>query len=350
MDVVKKSGRAPLLSRLKRLSSSSISARVFSYSYYRRQFPVPRRKHNLRRNRRQRPNRHLRPRLQLRRKVQHRRKAQSRPKQRMLRPRSPHQPPRLKKRPEKVPAIRPSWRHLSTESWRCISRTSTSPGRRSPSWSTTSRFLPRATAMPTWPRRNRSIPTRRCSASARCPNCLPGRPSCNWSNRESSTSTPTSISIWATTSRFRRPISKPITLKNLLTHTPGFEDQVIGLFARDADTTSPLGKILARSFPARVRPPGELASYSNHGTALAGHIVAQVSGMPWEDYIEKNILEPLGMKHTSVRQPATDKLSARDVEGLQVRAGQIHRTGVRIRSGCAGRIDERVGRRHGAVS
>lgn len=117
--------------------------------------------------------------------------------------------------------------------------------------------------------------------------------------------------------------SKPITLKNLLTHTPGFEDQVIGLFARDADTTSSLEKILARSFPARVRPPGELASYSNHGTALAGHIVARVSGVPWEDYIEKNILEPLGMKHTSVRQPTTDKLPPEMSKGYKFEDGRF---------------------------
>ena len=46
--------------------------------------------------------------------------------------------------------------------------------------------------------------------------------------------------------------SKPITLKHLMSHTPGFEDQVIGLFARSPDKT-PLGEILARDLPARVR-------------------------------------------------------------------------------------------------
>ena len=117
--------------------------------------------------------------------------------------------------------------------------------------------------------------------------------------------------------------SQPITLKNLLTHTPGFEDQVIGLFAHDADTTTPLERILGASFPTRVRPPGELASYSNHGTALAGHIVARVAGIPWEDYIEKNILEPLGMKHTSVRQPAIDGLPPEMSKGYKFERGQF---------------------------
>jgi CubicO group peptidase (beta-lactamase class C family) len=72
--------------------------------------------------------------------------------------------------------------------------------------------------------------------------------------------------------------SEPITLAHLLTHTPGFEDRGIGLFARSADRLRPLADLLAAELPNRVRPPGQLASYSNHGTALAGLVVARVSG------------------------------------------------------------------------
>ena len=45
----------------------------------------------------------------------------------------------------------------------------------------------------------------------------------------------------------------PVTMKNLLTHTPGFEDQVIGLFAHDASRMRPLADILNDEMPARVR-------------------------------------------------------------------------------------------------
>jgi CubicO group peptidase (beta-lactamase class C family) len=51
--------------------------------------------------------------------------------------------------------------------------------------------------------------------------------------------------------------------------------------------------------PARVRPPGEVAAYSNYGADLAGYIVARVSGQPFAQYIQKNILDPLGMTHTT---------------------------------------------------
>lgn len=108
---------------------------------------------------------------------------------------------------------------------------------------------------------------------------------------------------------------EPITLSSLLTHTPGFEDHpVVGLFARQPEALLPLDETLRRDLPARVRPPRRLASYSNYGTALAGYIVQRVSGTPWEDYIEKNILQPLEMNHTTVRQPVPPALAA-DLSG-----------------------------------
>jgi CubicO group peptidase (beta-lactamase class C family) len=102
---------------------------------------------------------------------------------------------------------------------------------------------------------------------------------------------------------------RPITLKDLMTHSPGFDDWVLGLFSHKAeDARRPLARVLKAQMPLRVRPPGVIASYSNHGAALAGLVVADVSGMAWEDYIEQRILQPLGMRHTSVRQPAADRL------------------------------------------
>ena len=120
---------------------------------------------------------------------------------------------------------------------------------------------------------------------------------------------------------------QPITLKNLLTHTPGFEDQVIGLFAHDPDEISPLGQLLARDLPARVRPPGELASYSNHGTALAGYIVPEVSGVPWEDYIEQNLLKPLGWTIRPCVSPAPTSCRPRCPRATSSSEGQFKEQG-----------------------
>ncbi len=95
---------------------------------------------------------------------------------------------------------------------------------------------------------------------------------------------------------------QPITMINLMTHTSGFEE-VVNVWGQSADELEPRGKILAQLMPARVRPPGEFSAYSNYGAALAGYIVEQVSGMPFEQYVEDNILKPLDMRNSTFQQP-----------------------------------------------
>lgn len=102
--------------------------------------------------------------------------------------------------------------------------------------------------------------------------------------------------------------SEPITLTHLLTHTPGFEDVWSGMAARRAEDLVPLGKFLADKMPPRFLPPGKLTAYSNYGTALAGYIVQEVSGMPFEDYVEENIFKPLDMQYSTFRQPLPSHL------------------------------------------
>ncbi len=101
----------------------------------------------------------------------------------------------------------------------------------------------------------------------------------------------------------------PVTLEHLLTHAAGFEDHVIGLFGRSEEDLRPIGQVLAEQLPARVRPPGEVSSYSNHGTGLAMHVVETVTGVPWERYIQENVLDPLGMEHTTFAQPVPERLA-----------------------------------------
>ena len=60
----------------------------------------------------------------------------------------------------------------------------------------------------------------------------------------------------------------------------------------------------------RVRPPGELTAYSNYEYALAGYIVEQVSGIPFDQYVEQHLFQPLGMRSSTFRQPVEARLSA----------------------------------------
>lgn len=115
----------------------------------------------------------------------------------------------------------------------------------------------------------------------------------------------------------------PIALRHMMTHTPGFEDDARDLWARDVSGIVPLGAWLASHVPARVRPPGELASYSNYAAALAGYVVERASGTPWGERIEQRVLAPLGMEHASVRQPLPESLRADMSKGYEYDGGRF---------------------------
>jgi CubicO group peptidase (beta-lactamase class C family) len=102
---------------------------------------------------------------------------------------------------------------------------------------------------------------------------------------------------------------QPITLRHIMTHTPGFEDDGRDLITDDTMHIVPLGRWLETHIPGRVRPPGTYSSYSNYATALAGYIVQRVSGVPYDDYIDRHILTPLGMSQTTTRQPLPARLA-----------------------------------------
>ncbi len=116
---------------------------------------------------------------------------------------------------------------------------------------------------------------------------------------------------------------EPITLEHLMTHTPGFEDDVYGLFSKTADQMRPLGELMRDQMPARIFAPGTVTAYSNYGTALAGLIVEHVSGVPFEKYVEDRILAPLNMAHTSIRQPVPAALAADLSKGYEWTDGRL---------------------------
>jgi hypothetical protein len=64
-----------------------------------------------------------------------------------------------------------------------------------------------------------------------------------------------------------------------------------------------------------------VSAYSNYGAALAGQIVAQAAGMPFEDYVEARIFAPLGMTRSSFRQPLPPVLAPDLATGYRGRNG-----------------------------
>jgi CubicO group peptidase (beta-lactamase class C family) len=97
---------------------------------------------------------------------------------------------------------------------------------------------------------------------------------------------------------------KPITMRNIMTHTPGFEPALKHLIVFQGSGPVPsLGDALKQRLPKRVFAPGTTGAYSNYAVGLAGYIVERVSGMPFEDYIDRKVFAPLGMTHATFRQP-----------------------------------------------
>jgi CubicO group peptidase (beta-lactamase class C family) len=115
---------------------------------------------------------------------------------------------------------------------------------------------------------------------------------------------------------------KPITLRNIMTHTPGFEEQVKDLITEDAAPSATLKQHLVTHIPERIFPPGTTPAYSNYGAALAGYIVERVSGRPFNDYVAENIFKPLEMAHSTFAQPLPAELKPLMSNGYRLGSGK----------------------------
>jgi CubicO group peptidase (beta-lactamase class C family) len=108
---------------------------------------------------------------------------------------------------------------------------------------------------------------------------------------------------------------RPITIRNLMTHTPGFEEVIKDLFAPNVFPMMSLRDYMLNHLPRQIYPPGTVPAYSNYGAALAGYIVQRISGRPFDDYVAGNIFKPLEMAHSSFDQPLPDALKRTMSEG-----------------------------------
>lgn len=117
---------------------------------------------------------------------------------------------------------------------------------------------------------------------------------------------------------------KPVTVRHLFTHSAGWEDGGLGyLITNDSTQTVSIQEMLTKHQPKRVRPPGELSSYSNYGAALAGLIVEQVSGVPFNEYVQRNVFEPLDMRYSTFQEPLPAGLRPHVVTGYARKNGDF---------------------------
>ena len=114
---------------------------------------------------------------------------------------------------------------------------------------------------------------------------------------------------------------KPITLRNIMTHTAGFEEQVKYIITEDPN--GPRFEALLKQWtPTRVFDAGTTPAYSNYATSLAGYIVQRVSGESFDDYMDKHIFAPLEMTHSTFRQPLPKELEPLMSKGYILASGE----------------------------
>lgn len=96
---------------------------------------------------------------------------------------------------------------------------------------------------------------------------------------------------------------KPITMRNILTHTAGFGETAAETFVDRKDQLQPYRDYLVKHMPSRIYPPGKVVAYSNYAATLAGYIVERLSGESFDSYVERHIFRPLDMQHSTFAQP-----------------------------------------------
>jgi CubicO group peptidase (beta-lactamase class C family) len=88
-----------------------------------------------------------------------------------------------------------------------------------------------------------------------------------------------------------------VTVRHLLNHTSGIRDYATNpqWFARDRSYREMVDEFGKQRFESS---PGEKHRYNNMGYYLLGEIISRVTGAPYEDYAERELLQPLGLRHT----------------------------------------------------
>jgi len=114
--------------------------------------------------------------------------------------------------------------------------------------------------------------------------------------------------------------SPRITIRHLLSHAEGFPEDNPWGDRQLAVTDAGMAAMMTRGIPFST-VPGTAYEYSNFGFAILGRIVANVSGVPYRQYLQANILKPLGMHATTLE--AAEVPAARLAHGYRLEGSEL---------------------------
>jgi Beta-lactamase class C and other penicillin binding proteins len=120
----------------------------------------------------------------------------------------------------------------------------------------------------------------------------------------------------------RFPEARPITVRDVMTHHSGLpSDYLEGFESGDRKPLdypeSFLKDTSLASSTYAANPPGRVLSYSNLSVAMLGIIVERLSDMSFEEYCQKEIFKPLGMKDSSFVLPEGFEKNPRFAKGME---------------------------------
>ncbi len=101
------------------------------------------------------------------------------------------------------------------------------------------------------------------------------------------------------------PDSGPITVRSLLTHSSGLPREANFPYWTGPDFPFPESEAIKKELNKQetLYQSSTYFQYSNLGLTLLGDVVEEISGMPYDDYVEQNILKPLGLSNTLTELP-----------------------------------------------
>lgn len=103
----------------------------------------------------------------------------------------------------------------------------------------------------------------------------------------------------------------PVRVVNLLEHTTGWDDMHLREYAKNAPDNMDLRTALAFGRASRVSRwrPGTRMAYCNTGPAVAAYIVEKITGQRFEDFVQQNFFNPIGMKTATYFLPSANAVT-----------------------------------------